>query len=487
MGLNRFAKVRKISGTRPAWPLAWLLPVFLSAGCGSGVKGSLAGPAAATPGGPQNYFSAAIAGDYNDSANAGSSSQILATYTLDDSKGTFSESTYAFSPTQQGPQLNYSGTFTALPRGLLELNTTYVHGTYGTNICSSADCADMPGSAQGGWAIELAGQAGALIDLNGLPFTPLVAAESCPGSATAQTYQFVTLPAAIVNGNGAEPQLSWNPGLDTAYGSVNISAKGGNVLFSNIEQFTADGTQLRNYSTLGLAPAPVAYTSLSGVCSPTFYGNTISVPGALTITNPGVSQIVGPGAIVGIGSSGLLVESNGNGDAGVSPNFQPFLGAGTGAIGLPKPAAAVSVTDLQAAQFLGFFYSIPNADAWSSTLASFGFSSGTPASCSSVKDQAGTLTNPIFGGDFPGNDATVQGDAGLATYGNCDVSIYLGPQDTASNGLFPKATVTFGSGFASAPGPASFPAVAIAGMLNGRYAIFLIASNGQGIYLFQSN
>jgi hypothetical protein len=76
-------------------------------------------------------------------------------------------------------------------------------------------------------------------------------------------------------------------------------------------------------------------------------------------------------------------------------------------------------------------------------------------------------------------------------------------QDTKTNGLYPAATVSIGAGF---PGNTtgkkySFPAVAIAGQVQGKFAIFVIGldaiglqivSQGQqsqdwGVYLLQSN
>jgi hypothetical protein len=88
-------------------------------------------------------------------------------------------------------------------------------------------------------------------------------------------------------------------------------------------------------------------------------------------------------------------------------------------------------------------------------------------------------------------------------YGNCDFAIDLGAQDSSTNGLFPSATVYVGAGFCPSNGSAACPpvaqpyhfsAVAIAGQLNGKYAIFLIGEDttgspnqAWGIYLLQSN
>jgi hypothetical protein len=102
----------------------------------------------------------------------------------------------------------------------------------------------------------------------------------------------------------------------------------------------------------------------------------------------------------------------------------------------------------------------------------------------------------LYGGDFTGNNpaaSTVQSGGG---FGNCDFAIDLGAQDASTNGLYPAATVYVGSGFAAnTTGKSySFPAVAIAGQLNGKFAIFLIGEDtvgspnqAWGIYLLQSN
>ena len=192
--------------------------------------------------------------------------------------------------------------------------------------------------------------------------------------------------------------------------------------------------------------------------------------------------------------------------------YENLLGAGTGAIGLPKPSSAVDTSSdtssLLNAQYLGFFYS-SGYEAYNSakgtysyptngftSVASFGFSS-LPANCNNSSfGIPATDTIVLFGGDFTNNDpaaSTVQANGG---FGNCDFAIDFGTQDSSTNGLFTGATVYVGSNFATnTTGTTySFPAVAIAGQLNGKYAIFLIGEDtagspnqAWGIYLLQSN
>ncbi len=423
--------------------------------------GSSAHIPVATASGPQVYMTPVVAG--GDATHATAS---LATYSIDDDRKTFVQATYSSS----GEQVNYAGSIAPFQRGLLSLGVTNSDNSV-TKVTN-------------GWAFELADQAGGLVALQNQPFAPLVPALSCPAMTTPETFLFITLPAPPTT--GAQQLLQWNPQTETAYGSVDIDASGTTVTLNNISQHT-----LPSSGGTGV-PSDPSPTSVTGACSSTVYGNTISISAQVTITNPGSGQNVTPQALLGIGPSGLLVENNGMNSSTI-PLYENALGAGTGAIGLPKPSAAVNTGSLVSAQYLGFFFgtgtgfSDSNTN-WSTSLASFGFSS-PPASCASITPQTDTM---LYGGDFTNNDPT----SSTTGYGNCDFAIDLGTQDAANNGLYPAATVYVGSGFgANITGKTySFPAVAIAGQLNGKYAIFLIGTDSVGspnqawgIYLLQSN
>jgi hypothetical protein len=492
MSIRLQTKLRKSTKSN-VLPVAGLLILLsgLVSGCGSTTQAaSSSSTSSTTENGPQTYMAGTVAG----AVNGASITQTPATYQIDDTADTFAQFNYAFSTSQSGPQMNFSGVFTPLARGLLSLGINYNYSSGGAD--------DSP--VYGSYALELADRSGGLINLESYAFTPLVAAETCPVYTSPQAFNFVTIPAAITSTDDAIAGgvATWNPEYDTAYGSVDVATTGPAVSFSSIQQFTITGAQLQSYQALSGNP-PAAATA-SGACSPTFYGNTVSVPNPLTITNPGIGEEITPAATVGIGSSGLLVESNGNGIAAAtnssfSAPFQPFLGAGTGAMGLPVPSSALSTSDLVGAQYLGFIYGGGsysgnrfNSTGWSSLVASFGFPT-LPASCGSVATQTSTM---IYGGDFPGNnpaDSTVQANGG---FGNCDFAIDLGAQDSSTNGLYPNATVWVGSGFATnqTGNSYSFPAVAIAGQLDGKFAIFLVGNDttgtpnqAWGIYLLQSN
>jgi hypothetical protein len=452
------------------------------AGCG--VSKSPSAPT--TPqAGPQTYFAPSVSFD-------GAVSGMF-TYGFDDKAATpaFWKTTYNLQTLQPGSQVLTAGTFSVSPRGLrsLSISTTYAVDPKNPEIYVPSN-PDPP--VTGSFALELAGQAGGLVQLVGQPVVPLVAATQCPNLSSAQTYQFITIPAPLIPAGTRPIGGTWDPTAETAYGSVDISSSGSTVNFKNIQQFT-----LPSVGGTG-APAQPPLSALTGVCGPTNFGNTIVVPGQAVITGPGVTPPapIPPQATIGIGPSGLLVEDNsgpvGGGTlAGSSPplSYDNVLGAGTGAVGLPKPSAALDTGAVVGAQYLGFIYAAgvysppPAPTGWSSHLASFGFST-VPSGCASVAPKTSTL---IYGGDFTNDDPSTSKDG----FGNCDFAINLGTQDSANNGLYPHATVWVGAGYAgnnSAAPP--FSAVAIAGQLNGKYAIFLIGADSTQpwvIYLLQSN
>ncbi len=502
------ARLTMIPGS--ARSISTLVLASLVLGCGSNKTTTSDMPTPPVQG-PQTYFSPFVAGTTN-----GPSNVLLTgakTFAIDDHANTFSESTFQLQlPQQQGPQVINFGCFISQPqctpipsigaagqRGLLNLGITTNYVSDSTSGVFEATTYDPP--QMGSFAVELPSQAGGLIQLVGQPVAPLVAATQCPNLKTAQTYQFVTVPAGLSNSTTSRPSGSWNPKLETAYGMVDISSDGTKVTFDNIRQYTFPVTGSSGN------PSQPASPSVSGACGATVFGNTITI-GQLTVTDPvsGGPASNPPQASIAIGPTGLLVEDNGSDPDGLSlPGTSPSLfydntlGAGTGAVGLPKPSGAVDIGALRNAQYLGFTYGAgvfsgnafapPNG--WSSHLASFGFSS-TPASCASFAAQTGALVNGIYGGDYPQANGQDNPSASPDGFGNCDLAIDLGTQDTANNGLFPHATVWLGSSYvANTTGATySFPAVAIAGQLNGKNAIFVLGIDSTqpwAMYLLQSN
>jgi hypothetical protein len=242
-------------------------------------------------------------------------------------------------------------------------------------------------------------------------------------------------------------------------------------------------------------PTYPAASSVSSVCSPTYFGYVMSVPTAVTINNPSpTGEAVPPSATIGIGPSGFLLQDAGSGtpDTKTGLTYENVLGAGYGAIGLPQPSSALSASTLASAHYQGILYgSAGNASGGVTgsgfrLIGSFGYSN-LKASCPDLP----TPEKPaiLYGGEFAENDPSSRAS------GNCDLAIDLGSQGS-SNGLFPAATVYVSAAF---PGNGtakaySFPAVAIAGQISGKYAIFLIAADttgspqqAWGIYLLQSS
>jgi len=442
--------------------LGGALMVFLIGGCG----GSTTKQASTTTSSPQTYFAPFVAGTTLTGATLGDP----LTYTIDDTAGTFSQTAYGLSNTP-GSQVLNAGVLSVGERGLRNLSMeTYYVSNGNVNAAYTAEAYTPPESA---FAVELPDQTGGLVQLHGQPVAPLVAATQCPSFTTTQTYQFLTIPAplstTVSNNNNF---VSWDPTAETAYGSVDISSSG-----MNINQYTLSGANL-------------GASSVTGACGSTFYGNITVVPGQLVITDPGNGQRVPAQARIGIGSnSGLLVEDNAAWATGGESNV---LGAGTGAVGLPRPSSDITSAAV-GAQYLGFIYGAgkknlyplaSNSSGWSSHIASFSYSSAS-SGCASFAAQTGALSNGIYGGDYTNDDPTTYASS------NCDFAIDLGATQT-SNGLYTNATVWIGASYAGniAKTTYNFSAVAIAGQINKKSAIFVLGVDSTqpwAIYLLQSN
>jgi hypothetical protein len=468
--------VRQIPSSRVGLVLAASLGM-IATGCNSLTSGS-GGTSSNTPQSPsQLYFAPQM------------EAQSLTTYAIDHAasagypEGTFVRTTYSVN----GATITDSGGID-LPgskpsNGVLSLATTYIDGSE-----------PIAKALTGSWAIELPGQA-ALVQMNtpavsgigGVTidavnfFTPAVPTQSCPTFTSSETFQFVTIPN-ILSQSAAIAQNNWNPQLETAFGSVEIAATGTSVSFSNLSQYTLPAGKGGSPGKPEY-PAPASATSS---CFQTSYGQTISVPNSVTVTNPGVDQTVAPSATIGIGPSGFLVEDAGSGaaDPKTGLTYENFLGAGYGAIGLPSPSSDLT-SSLVSAHYQGFLYAAGTSGF--SLISSFGYPD-LRTSCPTLP--APKTSTILYGGEFANNDPSA------SAFGNCDLAIDLGKQDAQNNGLYPAATVYVTSSFPqNAKGPAySFSAVAVAGQLQGKNAIFLIGADtigspnrAWGIYLLQSN
>jgi len=464
---------------RTIWNQVFLISAALLittiSGCGSGVSSNqqTTTPPPPTQTSPQRYLAPLVAGStYSNSLSLLTNAQ---TYTIDDVAETFWQTSYLLNSSQEGAQILDAGSVNAGSRGLLslELKVSYNNANNFSPIPYNPP--------QTGFALELAGQAGGLVQLLGQPMTPLVPTANCPNISKAETYNFITIPTYLQN--SASQPSGWSPTTQTAYGSVDIITSGSTVNFNNIQQFTFPPLGSVN----GGARTNLNVTSVAATCGQTAYGNTISIPGQITVTDPGTGGGP-PQAIADIGPTGLLVEDNGLNPVG---DYQNALGAGTGAVGLPMPSSAVDTSALVGAQYLGFAYGsgvYTNASpsgGWSSHLVSFGGFSNVPSSQSCPSVPASTSTPIIYGGDY---DPSTSPNG----FGNPDLTLYLNAP--TSNGLYPNATVCMGGSYPAntTKQTYSFPAVAIAGQLQGKSVIFLlgkdsISTQAWAIYLFQSN
>jgi hypothetical protein len=453
---------------RRLWPVAAMVLGLMAVGCSSSTSIVNNDP----PSDPaQLYFTPNMGNVY------------AATYAIDNSASanTFVRTVYGFDGTPAGGgTITDSGVISALSNGVISLGTTYHESSSGVKTTYSP-------ALTGSWAVGWLGQA-ALIGMDAYPnFTPAVPTQACPSITTKETFQFVTIPEQLSTTGTKIASGSWNPQLETAFGSVAIATTGTTANFSSISQYT--------FPVNGGAPGQPsnpASASATSVCSSTYYGKTISYPASGTITDPGTSEIVPPSATIGIGPSGFLVEDAGSSQISGDP-YENILGAGYGAIGLPMPPSALTTSSLAAAQYQGFLYgtggplNTTQTGSGFSLIGSFGYSN-LQASCAALP--APSTSTILYGGEFANNDPSSN------TFGNCDLAIDLGAQDTKNNGLYPAATVYVTAGFPkNGIGQAySFPAVAIAGQINGKYAIFLIGvdtsgspSQAWGIYLLQSS
>ena len=428
-------------------------------GCGGAA--TVVPPATAATPTPPSYFGPAVSPTLNRS-----------TYVIDHTQNTFVQSQYLANQSNQQYVAN-SGTFTVLPNGILNIGISYGGGTgLQGNLYSPAQ--------SGNYAVESPGQFG-LVGLLNQPVTPVALNQQCPSYGSAQAFQFVTLPLA-------------GDKTGTAYGTFSAATggtSGTTVSLTSIAQFTVAGSAV-------VTPAPA---TIAGICAPTFYGQTVSVPTTSTVTNPGNGQTQTPTAILAISPGGFVVEDNGY--TANPAAFQNVLGAGTGAVGVAVPAAAVSTSTLVGAQYTGFVYATGAAGnavknlqavAPATRVVSFGYPSVATSCATLPAPQTGTV---LYGGEFTANNP-----AG-SSYGNCDFALDLGAQDSTRHGLYPAATITLAAAF---PGNTtgrsySFQGAAVAGQVNGKFAIFVIAldsvglqvvSQGQqsqdwGVYLLQSN
>jgi hypothetical protein len=140
---------------------------------------------------PQTYFAPYVAGTTYITAVSASLSDPL-TYTVDDTAGTFSQTAYGL-PGIPGSQVLNAGVLSVGQRGLRSLSMETYYGSNNNVNPLRTMPPNTLSSLPSRWNLQ--DQAGGLVQLLGQPVAPLVAATECPNFTTAQTYQFLTIPA----------------------------------------------------------------------------------------------------------------------------------------------------------------------------------------------------------------------------------------------------------------------------------------------------
>ena len=299
-----------------------------------------------------------------------------------------------------------------------------------------------------GFALEIPGRA-ALVRYGDdtYPLIPLAPTNSCPIIGGTVTYNYLTIPGPTPTGGTP----SWVPSTDSTYGTFQVTVNGSNWIFANITQLTLTGGM----------PATPGGGLPTGYCGIGITGYTVTA--SSNATNPPVATVA-----MGFGPSGFFLDDNGSAQAtpvGVVPSNA--LGAGVGAIGAIQPSSALVTADVAGAKYLGFYYEPGiTGGAPVTQLASFG--------CSGSSCPAPPAPTAMIGGVFPNDNPTLPPGQ--------DVTIDLGAQDASNNGLYPSATITVSG--------VNFPAAAVVGSLENKFAVFLIAEDTinnvpLAIYLFQ--
>jgi hypothetical protein len=368
------------------------------------------------------------------------------------------------------PILN--GTFALADTGFLSITENLA--TTGTGVIS----AQNP-PLTGAWAVEIPG-AGALANLLSSSSTfagvsvraaPAAMTENvaCPNFSSPASFLYVTVPNSSLTRDNAD------------YGAVSITTQGSAVTFASNPYLIGPTQQLAS--------------TVTGGCSNTPLGALTAYP-LNSFATPSNSELIG------IGASGLLVSKFTN--ISLAGGLGAF-GGGTGVLGVAEPSGPVDVSAVIGAKYNGFFYAplnnVPETYDITVLASAYGDNTATSQACSALQSSlvansgqgSGPVpvlpsANSLYGGEFltTTNNVSVNEPSAPSGSENCDVVIDLGTQDSATNGLFPNATVFIGSNYPpfSANNPwmcgsicaTSFPAAAVVGKVQGQFVIFVVAS-----------
>jgi hypothetical protein len=351
---------------------------------------------------------------------------------LDDSSKFFSYQ----NPVHEG------GSIAGLPNNLPPLAPTLGSFTGSSFLSLTANGtgagSGTPGGA--GYVLEVPGEA-AVLRPGGDTIAPVVAVETsnCLTLTTPATYQFISLGVS-------------DPGASTpfvAYGSVQASTSGVTWNFSNLKMYAFDGTDLQ--------PTPLP----AGGCGETALGFAVSIAPSPATNNLEVTMQASP--------SGYFIMDQGQ---GVPSLFSQAPGATgpLGLVGVEAPSSQLSTSAVVAAKYLGFQYDAIDdivLDLPGTLPVSFGQTAGSGTS--------------MIGGAYPNDDVTQTPAA--------NITIDLGAQDSANNGLYKSVTVTvpdtykaciqqpYGSTDAKGNPTCIFKGEAVAGNPGGKYAVFVTVND----------
>jgi hypothetical protein len=406
---------------------AWILVSLAGlAGCG-GANSALIVPNPASPVGLPAPPTPAGANTYS-----GVQSPGQWTFTLDNSQNTFSylSVTYPVSPNNAVTgAIQSSNGFTRL----------------------------LVNGASAGYALEVRGRF-AILRPGDSGVAPVLAVPqtTCYALGGRSRLQYVALPAAEIGALTAAPVFG--------YGSIVAStdSSGKNWQFIDLQGNVVSG------------PA-----SFAGTCASAAQQSDIGFTGLQTAFNDswaGVAQVIptpGTESSISVGPSGFFV-----GDQSDPTTAQP---TGASVAGVLEPASPLNSTDITAQQYNGFLYQ-------AATTIGLNGVPGTLAYTAPVAfGQPAIAAKQLVGGAFPGDDP--------AQSPQTNITLTLGAQDATYNGFYAAASITLpdpaqncanytGPGNNSTAGldaqgypTCTFPALAIAGNPEGKYAIFLSSYN----------
>jgi len=465
------------NGTKRLTLIALSVAIVVAAGCGGAGAGS--GNTPVPPAGTQGSQSYAYAGtqslDGSQAANhTGPNFAYGGAWTsvLDTTSNYFSYQNIGHEGYQGASSIIIGNGSVVLPTAV-PVNGT-ASGSGFLSLTPQASGA-VPGS--GGYGVEIPregellrpatipiGQPGQNVVTPSSPMVaPAVAAASsaCPSLKGNVTYQFIAL------GSQVQTDLIEH----VVYGSVQIGGTGTAFTFSNLNMYGFAGDAL---SPAALPAGNCGYTQAGYVISsvaPESYtlGGANGTPSTSNFT---LTTALSPSGLFVMdqdqGAPYLITVSSTGGIAIPGPTGP------LGLVGVAQPSSALDTGSLVGAKYLGFEY-----DALDVSL-------NRPAS------------NPVSFGQVAGSGTTMIGGG----YANDDVtqtpatniSINLGQQDSSNNGLYQNVTVVvpdtfrgcvsepFGGTDANGNPICTFPGVAIAGSVNGKFVLFVSANDlGQAV------